>query len=137
MTTSNYQNFRVAIYARSYEVIQMSDLSWLKERFDVMSRHMKVGKMYLETHRDMVVVDEPTLIRVRDFFKVRGVQVSGGITVTTNESNRLQTYCYSNPEHRQKLKEVVTLTARMFDEVILDDFFFYQLQMPPLRGSQR
>jgi hypothetical protein len=130
MTSSNYRNFRVAIYARSYEVIQMSDLNWLKERFDVMSRHMKVGKVYLETHRDMVVADSATLIQARDFLKARGVQVSGGITVTTNESNRLQTYCYSNPEHREKLKEVVTLTARLFDEVILDDFFFTSCKCP-------
>jgi hypothetical protein len=130
MKSSNYKNFRVAIYVRAYEVIQMSDLNWLKERFDLMSRHVKVGKMYLETHRDMVVADEATLIQARDFLKARGVQVSGGITVTTNERNRLQTYCYSNPEHRQKLKEVVTLTARLFDEVILDDFFFTSCKCP-------
>jgi hypothetical protein len=35
-----------------------------------------------------------------------------------------ETYCYSEPEHRKKLKEVVEFTARNFDEFILDDFFF-------------
>ncbi len=103
---------------------QMADLNWLKERFDVMQRWIKVSKVYLETHRDMVVADEQTLLGARAFLEERGVKVSGGITVTVNERNRFQTYCYTNPEHRQKLKEVVAYTARLFDEVILDDFFF-------------
>ena len=119
-----YLNFDAAIYARVYEVQQMADLNWLKERFDVMQRWIKVSKVYLETHRDMVVADEQTLLGARAFLEERGVKVSGGITVTVNERNRFQTYCYTNPEHRQKLKEVVAFTARLFDEVILDDFFF-------------
>jgi hypothetical protein len=108
----------------------MSDLNWLKERFDLISRYVKVGKVYLETHRDMVIPDESTLIQAREFLRERGVQVSGGITITVNERNYFQTYCYSNPEHRQKLKEVVTLTARLFDEIILDDFFFTNCKCP-------
>jgi hypothetical protein len=130
MPSPRYQNFRVAIYARAYEVLQMHDLNWLTERFDLINRYVKVGKIYLETSRDMVVVDELTLVQVRDFFRERGLQVSGGITVTVNEINHYQTYCYSNPEHRQKLKDVVTLTSRLFDEVILDDFFFTNCKCP-------
>jgi hypothetical protein len=58
------------------------------------------------------------------FFLSRGVKVSGGITATINERNRFETYCYSDPALRQKMKEVVEFTARNFDEIILDDFFF-------------
>ncbi len=130
MTHPRYQNFRVAIYARTYEVLKMRDLNWLNERLDVISRYVKVGKIYLETHRDMVVADESALIQICDFLKERGLQVSGGIAVIANESNHYQTYCYSNPEHRQKIKDVVTLTARLFDEVILDDFFFTNCKCP-------
>jgi hypothetical protein len=46
------------------------------------------------------------------------------LPITVNERNRFETYCYTNPEHRKKLKEVVEYTARLFDEIILDDFFF-------------
>ena len=130
MTHPRYQNFRVAIYARSYEVLKMRDLNWLKERLNLISRYVKVEKIYLETHRDMVVADESTLVRAREFLKERGLQVSGGITITVNESNHYQTYCYSNPAQRQKLKDVVTLTARLFDEIILDDFFFTNCKCP-------
>lgn len=121
---STYNNFTAAIYARVYEVQQMADLDWLRQRFDVMQRSIKVGKVYLETHRDTVVAEEATLRGAMQFFAARGVPTSGGITITINERNRFETYCYTTPEHREKLKEVVAYTARLFDEVILDDFFF-------------
>ncbi|HUT19204.1 MAG TPA: hypothetical protein VM366_08590 [Anaerolineae bacterium] len=123
-STGSYQHFNVAIYARVYEVQQMADLDWLETRFDVMSHHIKVDKIYLETHRDTIVADEETIGRVRRFFEGRGICTSGGITLTVNERNRFETYCYTNPKHRQKVQEVVEYTARLFDEVILDDFFF-------------
>ncbi|MDZ7724760.1 MAG: hypothetical protein U5R06_18640 [candidate division KSB1 bacterium] len=119
-----YENFNTAIYSRVYETIKMGDLDWLEPRFDVMQEHIEVDKVYLETHRDMVVVDQETLDRVKQFFHDRGVKTSGGITITVDEGNRFETYCYTNPEHRKKLKEVIEFTARNFDEVILDDFFF-------------
>ena len=119
-----FQNFDVALYARVYEVQQMKDLNWLKDRFDIISRNVHVDKVYVETHRDMVVADQQTIDQVKRFFQERGVKTSGGITITVNERNRFETYCYTNPEHRQKLKEVIEFTARNFDELILDDFFF-------------
>ena len=121
---NNYKNFDVAIYSRVYETKQMKDPAWLESHWEAISRNMKVDKIYLETHRDMVVVDQETLDLAKKFFVSKGVKVSGGITATINERNRFETYCYSNPEWRQKLKEVVEFTARNFDEIILDDFFF-------------
>jgi hypothetical protein len=120
----SYRHFSVAIYARVYEVQQMADLDWLRTRFEEMSRHIKVDKVYLETHRDTIVADEAVINRARQFFEKRGIRVSGGITLTVNERNRFETYCYTNPAHRQKVQQVVEYTARLFDEVILDDFFF-------------
>lgn len=119
-----YRNFRVSVYARVYEVRRMSDPAWLESHWRDISRQVKVDKIYLETHRDMIVADKPTMLAARRFFQERGVSVAAGITVTVSEMNRFQTYCYSNPEHRKKLKEVVEYTASLVDEIILDDFFF-------------
>ncbi|MFZ0033834.1 MAG: hypothetical protein WAK60_02445 [Sedimentisphaerales bacterium] len=119
-----YQNFKVAVYARAQEVQQMADPNWLKSRWDEISRQVKVDKIYLETHRDVVLVDEKTIAKARKFFEDRGVEVAGGITYTIMESNRYQTFCYTNPEQRRKVREIAEYTARLFDEVILDDFFF-------------
>jgi len=124
MTQRPYQNFKVAIYARAYEVDMMRDLDYLKSNFAIMSHHMKVDKVYLETHRDLLVPPRDVIVPARDYLRSLGVEVAGGITITVNERNRFQTYCYTNPEDRQRLKDICAYTASLFDEFILDDFFF-------------
>jgi hypothetical protein len=120
----NYKNFDVAVYCRVYEVRQMKDPAYLENTWAAISPHVKIDKVYLETHRDTIVIDQATLDQAKRFFEGKGVKVAGGVTATINESNQFETYCYSNPEHREKLQEVVEFTARNFDEIILDDFFF-------------
>lgn len=120
----NYKNFDVAVYCRVYEVREMDDPAWLESRWEAISKHVKIDKVYLETHRDMIVASQSTLDAAKKFFAGKGVKVAGGITVTVNERNQFETYCYTNPEHRRKLTEVVAFTAKNFDEIILDDFFF-------------
>ena len=120
----NYRNFDVALYSRVYETRQMGDPAWLESRWEAVFKNMKVDKIYLETSRDMTVVDQATLDKAKKVFISKGLKVSGGITVTVSEANRFQTYCYSNPDDRRKLREIVEFTARNFDEFIFDDFFF-------------
>jgi len=120
----NYKNFNVAVYFRAYEVREAADLDQLQSRWGVLGKQLKVDKVYLETHRDTIMPDEATIVKVRQFFQDRGIRTSGGITFTLNERNRFQTFCYTTPEQRQKVREIVEFTARLFDEVILDDFFF-------------
>ena len=120
----SYKNFEASVYTRVFEVLKMQDPEWLKTTFEQMSRHLKIDKIYLETHRDMTVIDEDALGPVIKFFKDRGIRTAGGITITVSEPNNFETYCYTNEEHRRKLKQVVEMTARHFDELILDDFFY-------------
>jgi hypothetical protein len=120
----DYKNFKVAVYARAYEVQKMDSLQWLDPIWNEISQQVHVDKIYLETHRDLLIVNEKTLLAAKKFFEKRGIKVAGGITLTVNEGNRFETFCYSNPEHRKKVKEIVEYTAKYFDEIILDDFFF-------------
>lgn len=120
----SYKNFKVSVYARAYEVRQMDKLEWLEPIWNQIISQVHVDKIYLETHRDLVMPDEQTVIKVKKFFNDRGVKTAGGITLTVSEANRFETFCYSNPEHRKKVKEIVEFTAKHFDEIILDDFFF-------------
>ena len=83
-----------------------------------------MDKIYLETHRDLLIVSDETLEFAINFFLERGIEVGGGITCTIDESNNFETFCYTNPEHRQMVQEIAEHTARHFDEFILDDFFF-------------
>ncbi len=120
----NYKNFQVSVYSRAYETVKMGDEKWLEPIWDEITRQVHVDKIYLETHRDLLVVDEATLLKAKNFFESRGVKTAGGITLTVDEGNNFQTFCYTNPEHRKKIKEIVEFTAKHFDELILDDFFF-------------
>ena len=120
----SYKNFRVAVYCRAQEVQNMGDTVALKKTWDELIKQVHIGKVYIETHRDGHIVDEKTLRTAIKFFKDRGVQVSGGITYTVNEANNFQTYCYSKVADRQMVKHIAEYTARFFNEIILDDFFF-------------
>ncbi len=120
----NSGNFKTAVYVRAYEVQKMSDEEWLKSTWKEITSQLKVEKIYLETHRDLLIVDRLTLLKAINFFKSQGIEVAGGITYTIDESNQFQTFCYSNPEIRNKAQEIIEYTAGFFDEIILDDFFF-------------
>ena len=122
--TGKYKNFTVSVYARAYEVRDMGDLKKLEADWDIITRQLKVDKIYLETHRDNIFVDDKTLETAKKFFISHGIKVAGGITYTKDEGNHYETFCYSNPENRKKAKEIAERTAKHFDEFILDDFFF-------------
>jgi hypothetical protein len=53
---NGYKNFQVAVYARAYEVRKMDSLQWLEPIWNEISRQVKVDKIYLETHRDQVLL---------------------------------------------------------------------------------
>ncbi len=120
----NYKNFKVAIYTRAYEVQKMTDQHWLDSTWNVISNQIKVDKIYLETHRDLLIINKDDMKRIIKFFEDRDIEVAGGITYTIDESNSFETFCYQDPTERAKAQEIIELTASLFDEVILDDFFF-------------
>ncbi len=123
--SQQYQNFRVSIYCTAYDVSKMNDtVNFLKPAWDEISRQLKVDKIYLETHRDLLIVDQKTLDIAKEFFSKRGLEIAGGITYTIKEAQNYMSFCYNNPEHRKKVKEIAEYTAKNFNEVILDDFFF-------------
>ena len=119
-----YDHFHVAIYCRAQEVQKMADPQWLAMSWAAVSREVHVDRVYIETHRDRILIDDATLEAVKKFFTDRGVAVAGGITFTVSEPNRFETFSYSNPEHRKQVREIAEHTAKHFDEFILDDFFF-------------
>ena len=121
---AQHKNFTVSIYVRAYEVEKMKDTQWLESSWKTISSQLDVEKIYLETHRDMLLVDDATLEKAKKFFEKQGLEVAGGITYTISEPNDFETFSYSDPKDREWVKKVAETTARHFDEVLLDDFFF-------------
>ncbi|MGC2764510.1 MAG: hypothetical protein WB607_03305, partial [Candidatus Acidiferrum sp.] len=119
-----YKNFRVAVYIPIFVVKQMKDPQWLETSWDTISRQVKVDKVYIETYRSHQIADEQLLDTIEKFFTDRGVRVAGGIAFTGDEARQFESFCYTDPQDRDYVKSVSELTARHFDEIILDDFFF-------------
>ena len=122
----NYQNFRVAVYVTVQDVNRMSDQAALESMWAEFTKNLKVDKVYLETFRDMTFVDEAALQNAMKFFRSKNVEMMGGITYNFSGGTRMrwETVCYSNPEHRAIVKQVAELTAKYFDEFVLDDYYF-------------
>ena len=121
---ADHKNFKVSVYVRAYEVAKMKDTQWLESSWKIISEHLDVDKIYLETHRDLLIVDDETLEKAKAFFLRQGLEVAGGITYTIDESNEFETFSYSDPEDRATVRRIAEHTARHFDEFLLDDFFF-------------
>ena len=123
-----YQNFKVSTYIRAQDVARMADEKFLNATWETVSTQVDLDKIYLETHRDAFTVDEKTMMKVKKFFLSKGLEVGGGITYTRSEPTDFETYSYARPVERQQVREVAEYTARLFDDFILDDFFFIDLK---------
>ncbi len=119
-----HEHFRVAIYIPVFVVDKMKDPAWLQKSWDDISSQLKVDKVYIESYRSGDLADDALLQSVKKFFVAHGVAVAGGIAFTAQESNQFQSFCYTDPKDRAYVKHVSEVTARNFDEIILDDFFF-------------
>ncbi len=98
-------------------------------------RGLGIGKVYLETYRHKHrIQDRELLCRIRDSFRQGGFEVSGCIT-PTQMSRRTATgwdicTCFTDPDGHRFLQEIVEFTAGIFDEIILDDFYFSSCGCP-------
>ena len=72
--TPRYRNFELAIYCRVDDVRRMAEGDWLEKNFDALAKDLKIGKVYLETHRSRVTNDRETMLKVKRFFESRGIQ---------------------------------------------------------------
>src|ERR1700735_5678928 len=121
---SQNQNFRVAVYIPVSVVEHMRDRAWLESSWKQISAGLHVDKIYIETYRSRTIADDDLIESVKKFFKDHGVEVAGGIAFSDRDAAQFRSFSYTDPEQRAYVKHVSELTARHFDEIILDDFFF-------------
>jgi hypothetical protein len=118
----HYHNFLTVTYAPA-SYLKDNTIEQLRDDIDKVCKYIKLDKIYLETYRSDVLVERDKMEAVKALFIEKGFQVSGGITTTITQT-LMGSMCYTNPENRKKLGEIATYTAELFDEVILDDFYF-------------
>lgn len=126
-----YKNFKTAVYIPAEVAAKFTQES-LAGDHAFLQKYIGLDKVYLETHRNNIDVEDAQLAMIKDYLESRGVTVSGGITTTINDFEGAEagkqrlfgTFCYTDPAMRARLKEISERTAGIFDEIILDDFYF-------------
>ena len=123
-----YKHINVASYVHAYYLAQADD-EQLQRDIDFFKAYIPLKKVYLENHRGVVDITPQRLREIRAVFERNGIAASGGITATQNVNGvrkpaYFDTFCYTDPDHRAEFRRIVTELAGVFDEIILDDFFF-------------
>jgi len=121
----SYSNFSVCVYFRYQEVSSIpGNLAQFSNQWVNVEKQVKVAKVYLETTRNNQLATADQVETMKKFFTDRGIKVSGGMGLTANEGNGFQSFDYSSPVDRARVRDMAEFTARHFDEIILDDFYF-------------
>jgi hypothetical protein len=100
-----------------------------------------VTKVYLEEYRDGYQAERETLARARERFRAAGFLVSGCVTTTglgkpsDHWSSEMQ--CYSDPATQEHLQAVFEFAAGLFDEIMIDDFWFSNCACPLCDAARR
>lgn len=129
---SLYKNFKTVTYCVAQWADHITEKE-LRTQADWLQKYVGIDKVYLETYRDVFARKEQ-LLMIKRVLEEYGIEVSGGITTVTpplcEDDKKLQrlfgTFCYCNKGMRDRLKEISEYTASLFDEFIIDDFFFTQ-----------
>jgi hypothetical protein len=121
-----YQNFRASIYVPVNVVRGLQDPATRERQFRRIAGQLKFDKVYLEVYRSGQFADEGSLESIKAFFAEHGIAVSGGVAFSAPEHNgQFSTLDYEVAHDRDECRHAMELAARHFDEVILDDFFFF------------
>jgi hypothetical protein len=87
-----------------------------------------ITKVYLEEYRDGYQAERQTLVQARDSFKAAGFLVSGCVTTTRlgKPSDHWSSHisCYTEASTQEHLQAVFEYAASLFDEIMIDDFWF-------------
>jgi hypothetical protein len=87
-----------------------------------------VTKVYLEEFRDDYQAVSATLMRARDHFLAQGFLVSGCVTTTRvgkpSDHWSSEISCYTDPAAQDHLQSIFKYAASLFDEIMIDDFWF-------------
>jgi hypothetical protein len=122
--------FKTVVYIPVQITLKMKDRAWLESSWATLQSQLHVDKVYLETYRSRQLADESLVADVKKFFAGKGVEVSGAICFSDDDNGQFASFTYTKPEDRDYVKHVSEMTAKLFDDIILDDFFFANTKKP-------
>lgn len=122
-----YNHFNASIYCPVWNLTSITNFEEFDRKFQLIEKNVKVGKVYLETYRGGKLISHEQMSRVKEFFQKKGIEVAGGITTDGEydpSEGGFSPQCYTSKAVEERMKKVVSLTSELFDEFILDDFYF-------------
>jgi len=121
-------DLQLSIYITAHAVKNLlSDEAGRREAISIF-RCNGITKAYIEVYRGGLVVEKSLLQEVRDLFEQNQIEVVGGIATVPGENfgirqeAQLGWFNWQNPKTQADLKEVMMMSAEVFDEFIIDDF---------------
>lgn len=90
-------------------------------------RKTAVTKVYLESFRDGYQAERAVLERAKKRFLAEGFVVSGCVTTTQVGNKRAEGWnktCFTERAAQDRLQKIFEFTASLFDEIMIDDFWF-------------
>ncbi len=124
--TISPKNFYYALFFTAFDV---RDYGPIIKKYMKIFAPLSIKKVYLETYRDGYTVEQPLLESVKAELIEEGYEVSGAVTPThfsdkVKNSFPTASGCFTDKEANKKMKKVFEMTAGIFDEIIIDDWFF-------------
>jgi hypothetical protein len=87
-----------------------------------------VTQVYVEAYRDGYQAGRAALEKARDRFRAAGLRVSGCVTPTRvgkpSTGWKESISCYTDQATQEKIQSIFEFTAGLFDEIMIDDFWF-------------
>ena len=126
----NYRNFKLVYYFVAQGTARAA-AEKLENDIRFFEKYMRPDKVYLEPFRGGTMASEEQVSLCRRLFEKHGIEVAGGLTTTvpTPEGDEpkqrlFDTFCYNDPKMLAVLRKASEYTGKLFDEFIIDDFFF-------------
>jgi hypothetical protein len=99
-----------------------------------------VTKVYIEAFRDGYQAKRDALAHAKERFLAAGFEVSGCVTTTAvgkRSTGWESISCYTDQPTQQRLQEIFEYTAGLFDEIMIDDFWFTDCTCPECDAARR
>jgi hypothetical protein len=100
-----------------------------------------ITKVYIEEFRDGYQAERTVLQSARDKFRAAGFEVSGCVTTThvgkPSTGWKEVACCYTDKPTQEKLQAIFEYAASLFDEIMIDDFWFTDCTCPECEAARR
>ncbi|MHB1036840.1 MAG: hypothetical protein ACYC35_19185 [Pirellulales bacterium] len=100
-----------------------------------------VTKVYVETFRDGYQAERAVLENAKQKLSAAGIEVSGCVTTTRvgkpSTGWKPTISCYTDQATQEKLQAVFEYAASLFDEIMIDDFWFTDCACPDCDAARK